>query len=133
MGAAGNLEGGLCSSRSLALGFSIATHCRAMQARDTPEHTGDEEQDSDKKKPGPTLHRRLLSNLVSSKHSTPLPPSEPLPALFLHPQPDDSRHNQVSPSLQCSPPTLDRSFQPCALPTPTSTYVFGMKSTCCAR
>ena len=86
-----------------------------------------------KKKPGPTLHRRLLSNLVSSKHSTPLPPSEPLPALFLHPQPDDSRHNQVSPSLQCSPPTLDRSFQPCALPTPTSTYVFGMKSTCCAR
>ena len=50
MGAAGNLEGGLCSSRSLALGFSIATHCRAMQARDTPEHTGDEEQDSDKKK-----------------------------------------------------------------------------------
>ena len=72
-------------------------------------------------KPGPTLHRHLLSNLVRCQiqHSSSLFRA---PARVVCPPPP--RQFQIQPGLpfsSCFPPILDRSFQHCALPTPMST------------
>ena len=99
-------------------------HCHPLQSyagKRHPKNTLKMRNKTMMEKPGPTLHRHLLSSLVRCQiqHSSSLFRA---PARIVCPPPP--RQFQIQPGLpfsSCFPPILDRSFQHCALPTPMST------------
>ena len=99
-------------------------HCHPLQSyagKRHPKNTLKMRNNTMMKKPGPTLHRHLLSNLVRCQIQRSSSPFRAPACVVCPPPPQQFQISQVSPSLQCFPPILDRSFQHWALPTPMST------------
>ena len=93
-------------------------------------------------KPGPTLHRHLLSNLVrcqiqlSSSLFRALPvlvDKQPNVSEIVHLHPDNSRYSHVSPSLHVFPQYQIGPSNTVPCPPLCPPPVFGIKSICCAR